>query len=45
MLSGLQTAYATYRTNVNETLELALGDVEKFFGDSTTDGTLSYYLD
>lgn len=45
MLQSLQSAYSDYRKNVQATLELALGDVETFFGDTEQSGTLAYYLE
>ena len=45
MLSDLERDYRSYRDNVQNTLELALGDIETFFGDEGSDGTLAYYLE
>lgn len=44
MLVGLSGAYATYQETTKATLDLALGDLEDFLGDESTEGSLAYYL-
>lgn len=44
MLTNLSTAYSTYRTKVNNTLELGIGDIKKFVGAENIPGSLAYYL-
>jgi hypothetical protein len=33
VLNDMSTAYAEYRTNIKDTLDLSLGDLETFLGD------------
>jgi hypothetical protein len=44
MLTGLSGAYQTYQTTTKATLESALGDLDDFLGDESTEGSLAYYL-
>ena len=45
MLSNLAKAYEGYRGDIKTTLDLAVGDIETFFGDTNTEGTLAYWLE
>lgn len=45
MLTGLAQSYTDYRANVQETLDLATGDIDKFLGLDGSEGGLKYYLD
>lgn len=44
MLVSLSGAYSTYQTTTKDILNLALGDLENFLGDESTEGSLAYYL-
>jgi hypothetical protein len=44
MLNAVQGKYAEYRANVKNTLELAVGDIQSFYGDENS-GLHKYMLD
>jgi methyl-accepting chemotaxis protein len=44
VLTAVTNSYSQYQQDVKGILDLAIGDVDKFFGDSEEEGTLAYYL-